>query len=289
MQNFIVLQDLQQRINSPRSIAMEKFSGGIKIFSEKATNAYLQISDYKCGFRVQFITSAGEVVDEQHLKFIGDKLPIINESSLTSSFSFRLRRSSQKCGKCYFFMVVSWITNTGTDVVFLVSSALTAYSKNTIFDQANDSCSFLSMSCFKQNIVVKMNEELVDLYAHMNAVLTFARSDYRQTFIVFQNAQLTRANHTIAVTKAANDIHEQLENFAEELKLTKGCTVFGDAYSRVYACCQLFAQQENVGEVIKSLVVELTPPQHKDEVAQELEFSHSVARFKGQLMKGSGM
>jgi hypothetical protein len=142
--SFIALQDLGVKKTSPRSVAMEKFSGVIKIFSDKYSNVCVQINDYKSDFDVRVISSKGELIGEEFISFGSIPKPRVNATSLRAGFDFRLKRFSLR-DKSLFYIIVSWISSSNSTKL-LVSCPVASYSTNSIFNQSIDICSYLSMS-----------------------------------------------------------------------------------------------------------------------------------------------
>jgi hypothetical protein len=206
MSAFIALQDLCQKI-SPRAIAFEKSTGGLKILNDRFINVFIQVTDFKADFSVQAISSRGAIIHDKFLKFGLNFLPKVDVKTNVCSFNLILNCSSEKYNS-FFYIVVSWLTNQGK-VRFLVSSALVIYTKNTINDQPyDDHCSYVSFNNMDQDIIIDRNStsSQFKFCLYLENVLLFSKRDLQPSYIVYQKLPLNLRNHRDAVSSAAHDI-----------------------------------------------------------------------------------
>jgi hypothetical protein len=287
MSLYIALQDLCFKKSSPRSVALEKSTGGIKVYSEKSVNCCLQIGDYTTGFDVNFLSSHGDFVSEDCVQFGGNQKPNLNvvNNSNSCEFSFSLKCSSQK-EKCYYFMVVSWITASNR-AKFLVSCALAAYSKNAIYDQSIDNCSYISTNYLELDLKTKKNGQM-DIFAYSSMLIVRVTCYPFQCYIVHQDTILNRFNQRLGVSAALFDIDYMLTTSSNQLVDTSSCA--GGQYSAVFSLVQSFRLNGNERNgnlfVLESILSDLqTPLADRNEI--HMEFDSSVSRSNGQLFKGT--
>jgi hypothetical protein len=282
MSLYIALQDLGIKNSSPRSVALEKSTGGIKICSEKSVNCCLQIGDYSTGFSVNFLNSHGDFVSDDCVQFGGNLKPKLNIVNHSCEFTFSLKCSSQK-EKCYYFMVVSWVTATNR-AKFLVSCALAAYSKNTIYDQSIDICSYISTDYLELDLKTKNGQ--MDVLAYSSLLTVRTTCFPIQCYIVHQDTVLNRFNQRLGVSAALVDIDHMVTTSLNQLVETGGK---GGQYSAVFSLVQSFRLNGNERNgnlfVLESIVSDLqTPFIIRDEI--HMEFDSSISRSTGQLLKG---
>jgi hypothetical protein len=272
MSTFLSFYDSNTHKQMPQSIAFEKCSGGIKIFSEKAVNVYLELSDFSSGFEVSIMDSFGDFVEQKFVLFNVSKVPEIDARSNSSSFSFRLKRSSQKC-KCYFFMVVRWLS-LSNETKYLVGCAMRAFSKNAIFDQSLDACSYLSTNTFTTQ------SSNTNILLHPTMLVDSIIRRQREFYIVFPSVSTGRSLDPKMVVKAA---------VVELLKMQqKFCDSLGPStahsFSQVYRLVQSFPNSGIVVDVLRSVLSDMRVSYPREEIC--MEFSSRMARSIGQHMKG---
>ncbi len=264
-------------------MALEKSTGGIKIYSEKDTNCCIQIGDYKTGFCVNVLNSHGMFVTDEFLTFKHGHKPEVSKDSNRSEFGFRLKCSSQR-EKCYYFLVASWITPTN-QAKFLFSCALIAYSKNTIYDESIDNCSYLSTNYLELDLSLK--DEQLDLSTYSSILRVMMTCFPHQIYIVHQDITLTLSNQRSGVIAALVDIKHMDATLSNHLVYTS-CTA--QQYSAVFSLVQSFRSHEVTRNgnllVLESVLSDLqTPLLFRDEIHNE--FESSISRSKGQLLKGT--
>jgi hypothetical protein len=290
--SFIALQDNCTKETSPRSVALEKCSGAIKMFSEKYTNICLKLVDYKSDFDIQIINNFGVVVEDRFVSY-GEKYrkrPALSQVNNTCEFSFRLKRSSQT-DKCFYYIVVIWKTSSES-LKFLVSCAFISFTKNSIHNQSIDLCSYLSMNVFDLSLVVNSsNNKSTDLRDSLLIISAMVRANPQQSFVVYQDHKLTLKNQLGAVTTAAMDIEHMMNNSDGGngfRVLTKSHNV-NENYSCAFSLIQQYEEDLNAKTAATFSIIttisdlEQVPP--KDEI--RLKFSLTIARSVGQLNKGS--
>jgi hypothetical protein len=276
MSSFIALQDLSAK-DTPRTVAFEKSTGGLKLFSERFINVFMHTADYQSSFNVRVITSHGFIVDDKHVLFGAGFMPKVDMKCNSASFNFRLNRSSQNCDKCYFFIVASWITCEGK-ASFLVSSALSAYTKNAVFGQPNDlCCSYVSTNCFDSEALHWTEDNKLDFHAHLPEIVLFAKRETQQSYIVHQVCPLNLANHRDAVLCAVADItgFQYPQQTSEK------------SYTDIQFVSQSLEQdgRDKSRQILKTTLSNGESQTSLLESTKLLLFSSKVARSKGQLGK----
>jgi hypothetical protein len=266
MSSFIALQDLCAK-TSPRSVAFEKKTGGLKLFSDQgAINAFLHVSDFHSSFSIHVLSSKGSVIADTVLRFDRNMYPKVNLKNNFCSFGFRLKISSLAC-KSFFYLVVSWVTKAQT-ARFLVSSAFVACAKNTISQQSNQHCSYLSLNYFdSEDLIYHENELNVSYY--LDKITVFARRELQQNYIVHQPQGLSLSNHRDAVISAVVDMFrwKLLIDFKKELQLfstfwtDKGDTVI---YSQIEMFSQSILDHFSGAEVINTTLCKVIEENHNN-------------------------
>lgn len=288
---YIVLQDGSTKSETPRSIAYELNTGGIKICSEKAVHVHVKIGNYNSSFKTNFLSSSGMIVEQQNIKFGGDVTPNLNEITKECKFNFNLKQSSQN-DRCFYFLVFSWITNTNT-VGFLVSMPLAVYSKNTIFNQYIYFCSYLSANFYEFELISNIEERENVNIQNLNFLLICMKNGFygvHCSYIIHQNHPFTIANSMTAVSHAIFDLNSPR---SKQGTITRGLRNEEDTYTRVDSLAQTLRKitfkddEKKIREehyLETEFLENMTDPLPK----VKLRFATCIARSKGQLNKGTG-
>jgi hypothetical protein len=278
MSTYIALQDLEAEGSRTKSIVLEKSSGGIKLSSSKFINCCVQIADYSKGFNVHVLNSNGDVVTENLLKFEKNHKPKVFAGNKRSEFGIQIRCSSHT-EKCFYFIVVSWITESRNRVKFLVSCALAAYTKLNVFDQSLDSCSYVSTNCFDFDLKVDANDQLdIASYADFLAIqITCFDNRY---YIVHQDTSLVLSNQRNAVSAATSDIRHMEDTMSTCLPIT-----FNDSYSAVFSFVQSFRVNKKAATgnlfILQTCISDLQTPLSSRE-GINMEFDTGITRPTGR-------
>jgi hypothetical protein len=283
MSTFIALQDLCKR-KSPRAVAFEKSTGGLKISNDRSINVFIQVTDYSADFSVRAISSRGAVINEKFLKFGRDMLPKVDIHRNACSFSLCLNCSSEKHNS-FFYIIASWLTNEGK-VRFLTSSALTVHTKNTIFDQTcGDHCSYVSLNHFDHdNIHRKENCGEFEFSLYLTAVLLFSKRDLQQSYIVYQELSLNLMNHRDAVSAAVRDIIDQSQSMYSHTKAYTIVQRVSQSITLELSGSSEVLKTTDIKTVLKAATNDIVDNLEVGPKVAELTFSLRAARSKGQLL-----
>jgi hypothetical protein len=271
--SFIAIQDAGNNPASPRSIALEKNSGGIKIFSDKYSNVCVQINDFKSDFDVFVIESTGQLIDDEYVSFGVLPKPRLNATSLRCEFNFRLKRSTPR-ERCFFYIVVSWISSSNA-IRFVISCPLASYTRNSVFNQSIDICSYLSMceielpptKAISSNNCFHPQDQINQIM--LTWLANTLRSEPHHTFIVHQDEVVTFSNQWLAIQDAARDI--LMMDSGHNQSLT--CNAHGlTSYTCVLLLIQTYVEQ---ADSLITVISDLQSEWPRDEI--QLQFSPTLA------------
>jgi hypothetical protein len=289
---YIVLQDGTTKLGTPRSIAYETATGGIKICSEKSVHVIVKIANFMSSFETNFISGNGIVVDKNNIKFGGGVTPNLNQVTNECKFSFNLKKKSQT-DRCFYCLVFSWITNENK-IGFLVSSPFAAYTQNTIYNQNIFICSYLSSNyCESELLTDKLKSKTKQLEDYVSLIMDYVRNGIdglHRSYIIHQNYPFTLANSMTAVLHAIIDLNNPRSDFNT---LTRTPCGTEETYSRVDSLSQKLKiipknDTKNIKEehyLETAFIENMTHPLP----IVNLRFATCIARSIGQLKKGTKM